>query len=174
MAARNSKMPAQRRGRQNIVRRPDSDLDATDLRILEVLANDARIPNNALAHEVGIAPSTCLGRVRALREREVIRGFYADVDPAAIGRPIQAMVAVRLQTAARTRIGEFARSVSTLPEVMNVYFLGGAMDYYVHVASASTQSLRDFVVINLSGNPDVAHTETSLIFEHVRQRRQTQ
>jgi len=56
-----------------------------------------------------------------------------------------------------------------MPEVLNVFFLAGAMDYYVHIAASSTESLRDFVVINLSGNPDVAHTETNLIFEHVRQ-----
>ncbi len=144
-------------------------VDRTDHKILEVLANDARIPNNALAEMAGIAPSTCLGRVRALRDRGVIRGFHADIDPVAIGRPIQAMIAVRLQTAARNRIGEFAQTVANMPEVLNVFFLAGAMDYYVHIAASSTESLRDFVVINLSGNPDVAHTETNLIFEHVRQ-----
>ena len=72
--------------------------------MLRVLAADARIPNNALAERVGIAPSTCLGRVRALRERGVIRGYHADIDPAALGRPIQAMIAVRLQSHARGHI----------------------------------------------------------------------
>jgi hypothetical protein len=49
-----------------------------------------------------------------------------------------------------------------------VFFLAGAMDFYLHVAALNTQDLRDFVVVNLSGNPDVALTETSLIFEHTR------
>jgi DNA-binding Lrp family transcriptional regulator len=149
----------------NIVRRAP---DEVDRRLLRVLAADARIPNNALAEQVGIAPSTCLGRVRALRESGVIRGFHADVDPAAVGRPIQAMIAVRLQSHARGHIPGFMAKIAELPEVFQVFFLGGANDFLVHIAAASTENLRDFVVVNLSGNPDVALTETSLIFEHAR------
>lgn len=145
-----------------------TDIDEVDRRILRALAEDARIPNNALAERAGIAPSTCIGRVRALRERGVIRGYHADIDPGALGRPIQAMIAVRLQSHARGHISEFAARVAGLPEVLNVFFLGGANDFYVHIAAASTENLRDFVVVNLSGNPDVALTETNLIFEHIR------
>jgi DNA-binding Lrp family transcriptional regulator len=146
----------------------EGDVDDVDRRILRILAADARVANNALAERVGIAPSTCLGRVRALRERGVIRGFHADIDPAALGRPIQAMIAVRLQSHARGHIPEFAAGMATLPEVLNVFFLAGAVDFYVHIAATSTENLRDFVVVNLSGNPDVALTETNLIFEHIR------
>ena len=149
----------------NIVR---AELDDVDRRLLRELAADARMPNNALAARVGIAPSTCLGRVRALRERGVIRGYHADVDPAALGRPIQAMIAVRLQYSARAHIPDFMAKIARLPEVLNVFFLGGADDFHVHIAATSTDNLRDFVVVNLSGDPDVALTETNLIFEHVR------
>src|SRR5215470_522098 len=142
-------------------------LDETDRRIVLELARDARIPNNALAQRAGIAPSTCLARVRALRERGVIRGYHADIDPAALGRPLQAMVAVRLQSTARGHIRAFVAGVATMPEVLNVFFLAGKDDFLLHVAAASTQGLRDFVE-TLSANADVAYTETSLIFEHVR------
>lgn len=144
------------------------ELDDTDRTLLRLLAADARMPNNALAERAGIAPSTCLGRVRALRERGAIRGFHADVDPAALGRPIQAMIAVRLQSGARSHIADFMARVAGLPEVLNVFFLGGADDFYVHIAAGGTENLRDFVVYNLSANPDVALTETNLIFDHVR------
>ena len=100
-----------------------------------------------------MAPSTCLGRVRALRERGVIRGYHADIDPAALGRPIQAMIAVRLQAHARGHIPEFMAKIATLPEVLNVFFLGGANDFLVHIAATSTHNLRDFVVVNLSRQP---------------------
>ncbi|HET6878107.1 MAG TPA: Lrp/AsnC family transcriptional regulator [Jatrophihabitans sp.] len=149
----------------NIVR---ADLDEVDRTLLRLLADNARLPNNALAERAGIAPSTCLARVRALRERGVIRGYHADVDPAALGRPIQAMIAVRLQSHARGHIAEFMAKIAALPEVLNVFFLGGADDFHVHIAATSTDNLRDFVVVNLSGDPDVALTETNLIFEHVR------
>jgi len=143
------------------------DLDDIDRHIVRELARDARIANNALAERVGIAPSTCLGRVRSLRERGVIRGYHADVDPAALGRPLQAMIAVRLQSHARSRIRLFVAGVAGLQEVLNVFFLAGKDDFLLHVAAASTEGLRDFVE-DLSSNADVAYTETSLIFEHVR------
>jgi DNA-binding Lrp family transcriptional regulator len=157
--------PGRQRRASNIVR---AELDAIDRRLLRLLADDARMPNNALAQRAGIAPSTCLGRVRALRERGIIRGFHADIDPVALGRPIQAMIAVRLQAHARGHIPAFMAKIAALPEVLNVFFLGGADDFHVHIAAASTDNLRDFVVVNLSGDPDVALTETNLIFEHVR------
>ena len=143
------------------------DLDDIDRHIVRELARDARIANNALAERVGIAPSTCLGRVRSLRERGVIRGYHADVDPAALGRPLQAMIAVRLQSHARSRIRVFVAGVAGLPEVLNVFFLAGKDDFLLHVAAASTAALRDFVE-TLSSNGDVSYTETSLIFEHIR------
>jgi DNA-binding Lrp family transcriptional regulator len=143
------------------------DLDDIDRHIVRELARDARIANNALAERVGIAPSTCLGRVRSLRERGVIRGYHADVDPAALGRPLQAMIAVRLQSHARSRIRGFVAGAAGLPEVLNVFFLAGKDDFLLHVAAASTSSLRDFVE-TLSSSGDVSYTETSLIFEHIR------
>jgi DNA-binding Lrp family transcriptional regulator len=142
-------------------------VDETDLVILRELARDARLPNNALAQRAGIAPSTCLARVRSLRERGVIRGYHADIDPAALGRPLQAMVAVRLQADSRGHLRSFVAGMASLPEVLNVFFLAGKDDFLLHVAAASTQALRDFVE-RLSRNADVAYTETSLIFEHVR------
>ena len=168
MAAESSAQARRRAASPNAVRTDPSALDEVDQAILRALAADARMPNNALADLVGVAPSTCLGRVRALRDRGVIRGFHAEIDPSAIGRPIQAMIAVRMQSHARSQIAEFAASVSDLPEVLNVFFLAGADDFLVHVAARNTENLRHFVVVNLSGNPDVALTETNLIFEHIR------
>jgi DNA-binding Lrp family transcriptional regulator len=150
----------------NDVRPP---LDATDRAILTELERDARIPNNALAERVGVAPSTCLTRVRALRERGVIRGFHADVDPAATGRPLQAMVSVRLQAAARRRMREFEDVLVRIPGVRSCWFLAGIDDYLLHVAVADSGAIRDFVMA-LNSRDEVANTQTSLIFEEVRAR----
>ena len=144
------------------------DIDDVDRRILRALHDDARMSNSALADLVGIAPSTCHGRVRRLQESGVIRGFFTDVDPAAIGRPLQALVSVRLQSNARARIRHFTSEIRRLPQVMDVYFLAGADDFILHVAASGTEDLRSFVVENLSSDADVAGTQTSLIFEHLR------
>ena len=69
--------------------------------------------NSALAELVGIAPSTCHGRVRRLQDLGVIRGFYADIDPAAIGLTLQAMISVSLQSNARGKIRSFIQQIRT-------------------------------------------------------------
>jgi DNA-binding Lrp family transcriptional regulator len=145
-----------------------ADLDAVDRRILRLLHGDARITNNALAEAVGIAPSTCHGRVRRLVDGGVIRGFYTDIDPVAVGLPLQAMISVTLQSNARGKIRSFIAQIRRRRQVMDVYFLAGADDFILHVAARDTEDLRSFVVENLNADADVAGTQTSLIFEHLR------
>lgn len=144
------------------------EIDDVDRRILILLHRDARMPNSALADAVGIAPSTCHGRVRRLHELGVIRGFYADIDPAAIGLSLQAMISVSLQANARAKIRSFIQQIRRNPRVIDVYFLAGADDFLLHVAASDTEDLRAFVVENLNSDADVAGTQTSLIFEHLR------
>lgn len=146
------------------------ELDDIDQRIVAALRRQGRLPNNALAEKVGIAASTCLTRLRSLMERGVIAGFHAEVDPAWIGRPIQAMIAVRLRGDARGAVNEFSDRLAGMTEVLNVYFLAGADDFHVHVAARDPDDLRAFVVNHLSSAPEVALTETNLIFEHKRGR----
>jgi DNA-binding Lrp family transcriptional regulator len=145
-----------------------ADVDGIDRKILGLLHADARMTNSALAEELDIAPSTCHGRVRRLVDSGVIRGFYADIDPAAVGLPLQAMISVSLQSGARGRIREFIQQIRRRPQVMDVYFLAGADDFILHVAARDTEDLRAFVVENLNADADVAGTQTSLIFEHLR------
>ena len=145
-----------------------AELDDIDRRILTLLHADARISNSALADAVGIAASTCHGRVRRLQDIGVIRGFYTDIDPAAVGLSLQAMVSVSLQSSARAKIRNFIQHIRRKPQVMDVYFLAGADDFIIHVAARDTDDLRAFVVENLNADADVAGTQTSLIFEHLR------
>ena len=145
-----------------------AELDEVDRRLLTLLHADARMSNSALADAVGIAPSTCHGRVRRLQDLGVIRGFHAEIDPAAIGLPLQAMVAVSLQSGARGKIRTFVQQIRRKPQVIDVYFLAGADDFLIHVAARDTDDLRSFVVDNLNADSDVAGTQTSLIFEHLR------
>jgi DNA-binding Lrp family transcriptional regulator len=143
-------------------------LDDTDRAILGVLATDGRIPNNSLADRVGIAPSTCLSRVRALRDRGVLRGFHADIDPVALGLPVQALISVRLTRHARDAVDAFRTRSVRLPGVVSVFHVAGVEDYVLHVRAASADGLRDFVLDHLAVDPAVQHSHTSLIFEHAR------
>lgn len=142
-------------------------LDATDRELLALLQSDARMPNIELAQRVGIAASTCHGRVRRLIDLGVVRGFFADVDPAAVGRPLRAMVAVSLQSDARGQIRRFVGEIARFDEVIDVFFLAGADDYLLHVATADTEALRSFVEM-LNSRHEVSGTTTSLVFDHQR------
>jgi DNA-binding Lrp family transcriptional regulator len=147
---------------------PQPPLDSIDRAMVAILAGDGRVTNQALAERVGVAPSTALARLRALRERGVIHGFHAEVDLAALGRPLQALIAVRLAVHAREQIDAFSRAVGDLPGVLMVFHLTGVTDYLIWVAAADAQELREFVVDHLATHPSVAHAETSLIYEHRR------
>lgn len=151
----------------NNVRPRTAGLDDVDRNILALLQTDARMSNSALAAEVGIAASTCHGRIRRLVDIGVVRGFFADIDPAAVGRPLRAMVAVSLQSDARGQIRRFVAEIGVHDEVIDVFFLAGTDDYLLHVATADTETLRQFVEM-LNSRPEVAGTTTSLVFEHLR------
>ncbi|WP_030392588.1 MULTISPECIES: Lrp/AsnC family transcriptional regulator [Kitasatospora] len=146
-------------------------VDDIDRAILRVLAENARTPNNALAEAVGIAPSTCLARVRTLRERGIIRAFRTEIDPAAIGLPLQAMISVRLRAHTREQNESFRSSAPDLPGVLAVFHMAGSDDYLLHVGVAGPEELRDFVVDHLTTHPAVAQTRTNLIFEQIPGRR---
>src|SRR5688500_14017571 len=109
-------------------------MDEIDAAIVAHLQRDGRQTNRQLASAVGVAPSTCLERVRALRERGVITGFHASVDLAAIGRGLQALVAVQARPLSREVITGFRRWVTALPEVLELFVLTGSDDFLVHVA----------------------------------------
>ena len=70
----------------------------------DLAATDARLSSREHARRLGVAPSTCLGRIRVLTRRGVIRGYHADISPAALNRGVQALIAVQLRTPARAAI----------------------------------------------------------------------
>jgi DNA-binding Lrp family transcriptional regulator len=154
----------------HIVRQPGFYVppDRIDRELLRVLQKNARISNKRLAEMVGIAPSTCLERVRRLVESGVIRGFHADVDPALIGRPTEALIAVRLQVHAREQIDQFYDHVLAHPDVLSVAHITGADDYLIHVAVRDAVHLRSVILDDLTARSEVSHVETHLIFENIR------
>lgn len=142
------------------------DLDAKDILILGVLQRNARISNKRLAETVGLAPSTCLERVRRLVEVGVLRGFHADVDLGQLGVSLQALIAARLHKHSRELVDSFRDYVLTLPEVCRLYHVAGADDFLIHVAVRDADHLRDLALDAFTTRPEVGHIETRLIFEH--------
>ncbi len=130
------------------------------------LQNDARQTNKALSEKVGVAPSTCLERVRELRARGVITGFGAHVDPAAVGRPMEAILSIQQGSAQRQGTEALLEHTAALPETVRVMALTGTTDFIVHVAVRDMDHLRD-VIWNLIARREVARVQSSLVLAHV-------
>lgn len=145
-------------------------LDRIDRALLGALAKNARLSNKELAARVGLAPSSCLERVRRLVREGAIRGFVADVDPGALGFSIEAMMAVRLRQHSRALYDAFRQYALTLPEVVAIYHMAGENDFLVHVLARDAQHLRDIAIDRFITREEVGHIETWLVFEHLRGR----
>lgn len=141
-------------------------LDRIDRAILAALQNDARLSNKQLAAAVGLAPSSCLERVKRLVRDGALRGFHADVAPDALGIGLEAIIAVRLRRHARELVRAFRDHVATLPEVVGYFHTAGENDFLLRVVVRDVDHLRNFALDALTSLDEVAHLETTLVFEH--------
>ncbi|MFE3587468.1 Lrp/AsnC family transcriptional regulator [Streptomyces niveus] len=140
-------------------------LDPVDLHILRLLQNDARTTYREIAAEVGVAASTCLDRVSRLRRSGVILGHQLRLDPAKLGRGLQALLSVQVRPHRRELIKPFVERIRGLPESRALFHLTGPDDYLVHVAVADTADLQRLVVDEFTSRPEVARVETRLVFQ---------
>ncbi|MFJ4165223.1 Lrp/AsnC family transcriptional regulator [Microbacterium sp. NPDC089698] len=140
-------------------------LTPTDRRILDELTRDGRLSNKELAARVGLPRSTCHGRVRALEEAGVIRGYHAELDPVAAGAGVEALIMVAVKEDARDQVPAITARLRTIPGVQRVYLIGGVHDLVIHVACESVPGLRDFLRTHLGSVPALGQTQTQIIFE---------
>lgn len=143
-------------------------LDRIDFAILGELQKDARLSNKELAGRVGLAPSSCLERVRHLQQSGVLRGFHADVAPAPIGIELEAMIAMRLTLHSRQTLSDFREHLLAQPEVIQVFRTSGANDFLVHVAVPNAAYLRDLTFDRFATRAELSHMETAIVFDFDR------
>ncbi len=143
-------------------------LDRIDFEILTALQNNARLSNKELAARIGLAPSSCLERVRRLERSGVIQGFHAEVDPRRLGIGLQALVFVRLQRHSRARVEAFRRYALALPEAIGVFHVTGEFDFLVRIGLRDADHMRNLLMDSFTTRSEVSHLETHLIFEYVR------
>ncbi|WP_026375913.1 Lrp/AsnC family transcriptional regulator [Aestuariibacter salexigens] len=140
-------------------------LDNTDLNILAELYADARVSNKAIAEKVGLAPSSCLERVKRMQQNGVITGSRLLLDFNQLGGHIQALISVRVSDHNRETVDKFQQDLLPLTEVVSVFHLGGENDFLVYVAVNDSIHLRDFVFNAITGRPEVNHVETALVYD---------
>jgi len=143
-------------------------LDRIDFEILRALQNNARLSNKELAARVGLAPSSCLERVRRLERRGVLLGFHAEVAPAALGIGLQALIFVRLQRHSRAKVEDFRSYALALPETIGVFHVTGEFDFLVRIGVRDADHLRNLLMDAFTTRSEISHLETHLIFEYAR------
>ncbi len=145
-------------------------LDRIDHRILEALQENARLSNVDLARQVGLSPSPCLRRVRALEDAGVIRRYATLVDQAEVGLPVSVFVSVSLERQIETALETFEEAIQTRPEVMECYLMTGTADYMLRVVVSDLAAYEVFLKEHLTRIPGVSSIQSSFALKQVAYR----
>jgi Lrp/AsnC family leucine-responsive transcriptional regulator len=123
-------------------------LDRYDRRILEVLQQEGRISNQELAERIGLSPSPCLRRVRALEESGIIAGYRAHLDHRKLGLDLMALIHISMDRHTPERFERFEAAMRAMPEVLECLLITGQdADYQVKVV---VRDMDDFQVLLLN------------------------
>lgn len=122
----------------------------------------------ALAAKVGLTVAPCHRRLRDLESSGVIRGYRADIDPAAIGLGFEAIVFVTLRQADRATMAEFEDRVAALPNIVEAQRLFGSPDYLLRVISADLPAYQRFYDEQLSSLPAVERITSTLVMKNLK------
>lgn len=143
-------------------------IDSVDEHILAELQKDGRATMADLAPRVGLTPTPCLRRVKRLEASGVIKGYAALVDPAKVGRQLQAFVEVKLQNHADATVQAFKKSLEKREEVVACYFMTGEIDFLLHVMVPDMESFSKFSLKVLLRLPGVKDSRSSFVLEALK------
>ena len=142
-------------------------MDITDQRILAELQKDGRLTVTDLAERIGLSVSPCHRRVRALEQFGAIRGYRAELDPAALGLKFSALVFVTLRDGDRQAVDAFEHAVADVPQVLQAQRLFGDPDYLLHVITRDLAAFRQLYDEHLSALPGVQRLTSTLVMKDV-------
>lgn len=143
-------------------------LDRYDQQILEILQTDGRIANQDLADRIGLSPSPCLRRVRALEESGLIVGYRALLDAKKLGLALIALVHISMDRHTPERFANFEASVSVLPEVLECLLITGQdADYQIKVAVRDMDHYQALLLNKLTRIDGVTGVHSSFVLRRV-------
>ena len=143
-------------------------LDPIDLRILNELQNDSSHSNVELAKRVHLSPSPCLMRVKALKDKGVIRNYVALADPKLLGLGLNVFISISLKEQSKEALAEFEKRISEHDEVMECYLMTGDSDYLIRVAVADMAALEKFILEQLTPISGIEKIRSSFALKQVR------
>jgi Lrp/AsnC family leucine-responsive transcriptional regulator len=143
-------------------------LDPIDIRILNELQNDSSHSNVELAKRVHLSPSPCLMRVKALKDKGVIRNYVALADPKSLGLGLNVFISISLKEQSKKALAEFEQRISEHDEVMECYLMTGDSDYLIRVAVADMGALEKFILEQLTPISGIEKIRSSFALKQVR------
>lgn len=138
-------------------------IDDTDRRLLRELRRDGRASNLKLAERIGLSPTACWNRVKALEDAGVIEGYTALLSQKSLGLPDTVIIEVRLDRHDDDMLERFGEALAELPEVMEAYLLTGEYDYLIKVAVAGTEGYEEFLRHKLYKLPGLRHSRSTFV-----------
>ena len=142
-------------------------IDETDRKILRALRADGRLTNLKLAEQVGLSPTPCWNRVRALEEAGVIEGYAALLNQKALGLPDTVMIEVTLEHHDDDTLARFGNEITRLPEVVEAFLVTGEYDYLIKVAVAGTEGYEEFLRKRLYKLKGVRHSRSTFVLRRL-------
>ena len=143
-------------------------MDRYDRAILEVIQNDGRISNQELADKVGLSPSPCLRRVRALEETGIITGYRAIVDAKKMGLSLMAILMISIDRHTPERFANFDRIVIELPEVLECLLITGQdADYQLKVIVNDMDGYQRLLLDKITRIEGVSGVHSSFVMRQV-------
>ncbi|MEO5797407.1 MAG: Lrp/AsnC family transcriptional regulator [Rhodoferax sp.] len=144
------------------------DLDRYDRQILEILQVDGRVNNQELADRIGLSPSPCLRRVRALEESGLILGYRALLDAKKLGLSLMALVHISMDRHTPERFANFEGSITVLPEVLECLLITGQdADYQIKVVVRDMDHYQDLLLNKLTRIEGVTGVHSSFVLRRV-------
>jgi len=147
----------------------NSELDQYDLRIIEILEKDGRLPVTDLAKRVGLSNTPCQLRLKRLREQGYILGFRAIVNHQKLNRAHVAFTEVKLSNTKEQALEDFNNAVKALPEIEQCHMIAGAFDYLLKVRTNDIKDYRRILGEKITALPHVASTSTFVSMEAVKE-----
>ena len=143
-------------------------LDRYDRQILEVLQQDGRINNQDLAERIGLSPSPCLRRVRALEDAGLIVGYRAQLDARKLGLSLMALLHISMDKHTPERFSNFEAAVAVLPEVLECLLITGQdADYQIKAVVRDMDHYQAFLLNQITRIDGVTGVHSSFVLRRV-------
>ncbi|WP_043641073.1 winged helix-turn-helix transcriptional regulator [Chromobacterium haemolyticum] len=147
----------------------DKPLDKTDLKILRLLQKNGRISMTELSEKVGLSTTPCTERVRRMERDGIIEGYYARLNPHAMGAALLVFVEIKLEAKSGNIFDAFRREIMRIPEILECHLVSGEFDYLIKARIPDMSMYRKLLGDILLQLPSAKESKSYVVMEEVKE-----